>query len=250
MHATLPPMILVLNWKMNPNTLKEAFVLLAETKKGLLRKKITAIVAPPSVFLADMARKKGTLHVAAQHIHAAEFGSHTGDIAASQVVSVGARYVLIGHAERRALGETNEDVGKKVVAALAAHLVPIVCIGEGARDAQGHYLETIKTQLEVALRDVLKTKAKQLLIAYEPVWAIGATKPMSTHEMHEMTIYIRKLLFAKFGKSGMTIPVLYGGSIDGDSAHDMMHHGEVDGLLVGRASSDATKMRELFDALK
>ncbi len=235
---------------MNPKTLKEAFSLLDATKKSILRKKITGIVAPPSVFLADIARKKGTLHVAAQSIHTEESGSHTGDVAAAQVSSVGADHVLIGHAERRALGETNEEVGKKVVAALASHLAPIICVGENARDGQGHYLETIRIQLEAALCDVSKTKAKHLVIAYEPVWAIGAAKPMSTHEMHEMTIYIRKFLFSKFGKTGMSMPILYGGSIDGTSARDMMHHGEVDGLLVGRASSDMSKMHELFDALK
>ncbi len=234
---------------MNPKTRADALALLAETKKGAAKKKMTAIVAPPAVFLSDVVKKKGSLRVAAQQVHAEEGGSHTGDIAAPQVKSVGAEYVIVGHAERRALGETNQDVGKKVAAALAAGLLPIICVGESARDAHGHYLEFVQTQLEEALRTVMKVKARHLLVAYEPVWAIGAAKPMSTHEMHEMTIFIRKFLFAKFGKPGMTIPVLYGGSIDGASARDMLLHGEVEGLLVGRASSDLTKLRELFAAL-
>lgn len=242
-------MFLVLNWKMNPKTAKEAQALLAHTKKALARSSITAIVAPPAVFVADMAKKKGSLRVAVQHIHAEAVGSHTGDISGVQARSVGAQYALIGHAERRAQGESNDDVGAKVASAYAAQLVPIVCVGEGARDVHGHYLETVKEQLEAALRHVPKTKAKQLIIAYEPVWAIGATAPMSTHEMHEMTIYIRKCLFAHFGKAGMSTPILYGGSIDSTSAADMMQHGEVDGLLVGRASSDVEKLKELARAL-
>lgn len=243
-------MFLVLNWKMNPATLADAKDLVALVKReGKKLKKTVTIVAPPAVFLSDLAKRKGAIMFAAQHVHQEVDGSHTGDISVLQVKDVGAQQVIVGHAERRALGESDAVVRAKVLTVLNAGLCPIVCIGEDTRDASGAYLEKVTAQLQSALADVPPSALKKVLIAYEPVWAIGATKPMSTHEMHEMVIFIRKKMLSMHGKPGFSVPILYGGSIDATSAKGMLDGGEVDGLLVGRASSDMTKLKELLRSL-
>lgn len=155
----------------------------------------------------------------------------------------------MGHAERRALGETDEMVNQKVLAVTAAGLVAVVCIGESERDHGAAYLEKVTEQLRAAFANVPHTVFKKILIAYEPVWAIGAKEPMSTHEMHQMVLFIRKKMLEMYGKPGFSVPILYGGSIDAQSAKTMLEEGEVEGLLVGRASSDTLKLKELLQSL-
>lgn len=241
--------LLVMNWKMNPQTLKEAKELYRVALSARRGKRVDIIVAPPFVFLQSLA-KKGGIPIAAQNVHTELSGAHTGEVSATQVFSAGASHVIIGHAERRAKGDTDEDVKKKVHTAITVGLSPIVCIGEKERDQHGDYLETIKNQLTVAMQDVPKAKLKNVIVAYEPVWAIGAEKPMTTHEMHEMTIYVKKILVALFGKGGFSVPVLYGGAIDEHYAKDMLLHGDVQGFLVGRASVDVEKEKALINACR
>lgn len=242
--------LLILNWKMNPETLKEAKVLKTETQKQAKKIKGNVVLVPPAIFLSELAKGAEGIAYAAQNIHEEVGGSHTGDISTKQAKSVGARYALIGHAERRALDDTDERVQKKVAAAITAGLQAIICIGEKVRDENGTYLDVVRSQLREAVASVTKQKLKQVIIAYEPVWAIGKEKPMSTHEMHEMSIFIRKVLSELYGKQGMSVPVLYGGSIEADSAVHMMREGDVQGLLVGRASVDVEKLRALLKALQ
>jgi triosephosphate isomerase len=148
---------------------------------------------------------------------------------------VGSTHVLIGHAERRAAGMSNEQVGKVTHRVLSSGVTAIVCVGEGARDDHGEYLNQVRAQLHAALQGVLPKYLKKVVIAYEPVWAIGASQPMSPHEMHQMAIYIKKTLAEMYGKA-VSVPVLYGGAITADSVSEMVVRGGVDGLLVGRAS--------------
>ena len=245
--------LIVANWKMHPKTLREAKRLVSVTKKALgSSRAVTVVVTPPSVFLRDLAKGASSrgLSYAAQNVHWEESGAHTGDVSVSQVKDAGAKWVLIGHSERRALGETNADVRKKVAAALEADLKPIIAVGEQDRDADGAYLRTFSEQVITALAGVPKGALKDVTIAYEPVWAIGGTEAMPPNQVHETVLYIRKLLFEVYGKPALSIPILYGGSVEDDDAAAMMTEGEVQGLLVGHASVDAKRFPRLIKRVK
>lgn len=238
---------------MHPQTLSGAKTLVAATKKAIgTARGLMVVIAPPSVFLRDIAKgaKSMRLAYAAQHAHVEKEGAYTGEISLSQVKDSGASYVIIGHAERRALGESNDDTRKKVAAALALGLRPILCVGEVERDEEGEYLHGFAAQVLTGLADVPKNKLKQVTIAYEPVWAIGAAETMSPNAMHEMSLYIRKLLMEPFGRAALTIPILYGGAIDEGNAKMMLEEGEVQGLLVGRVSADPVRFQALLAVIK
>ena len=243
--------LIVANWKMNPKTFKEAKKLFDETKRltGLL-KGVSVVVCPPAVFLRDVAagRRKGRVSFGAQNVHFEAQGSYTGEISVAQVKDVKATYAIIGHAERRAIGETNDEVRKKVDAALSARLTPILCIGEKSRDQSADHFNFVREQLRTGLSEDAGKKLSKIIIAYEPVWAIGATKAMEPRQMHEMTIFIRKTLVERFGEAGHSTKILYGGSVDGENAGDMMRNGDVVGLLVGRASVDIQALTGLLRA--
>jgi triosephosphate isomerase len=244
--------IVVANWKMNPQTMRDAKKLFEGTKKAAEgTKNVSIIVAPPSIFLRELATnyKGRTLAFAAQNAHFQKDGAYTGEISMLQVKDSKASAVIIGHAERRAMGETNEETRAKMNAALAQKLQPILCIGEHKRSGSGEHFLFVKEQLRVALQDVVPGNLSNILIAYEPVWAIGATEAMSPRQMHEMAIFIRKSIVGSHGDKAMKIKILYGGSIDESNARKMITEGEVQGLLVGRASTDAAKFTSLIKSL-
>lgn len=245
--------VIVANWKMHPLNVRAAKVLLSATKKALNSTKgISVIVAPPSIFLRDLAKgnKSNKVSFSAQNAHFDKDGAHTGEISMPMIRDAGASYVLVGHSERRAAGETNADTRKQVAAALDARIKPILCIGEKDRDEEGDYLEGFAQQILEGLADVPKTSLKNVAIAYEPVWNIGGEKSMQPHMMHETVLYIRKILMEPFGKAAMTIPILYGGSITESNAKDMLKEGEVQGLLVGHVSVDPIRFSSLIKSLK
>ena len=244
--------VIIANWKMNPTTLEDAKHLLQASRKSIEKLRGSSLVlAVPTVFLHSLANSyRGTrIAFGAQNIHTEPGGSFTGEVSISQVKDAGATHVIIGHAERRALGETDEDVQKKVQAVFSSRMIPIICVGEKARDALGEHLQFVKKQLKTALADVPAQKLGKLIIAYEPVWAIGADTAMKPHDMHEMSIFIRKTLFDIYGKPGLSVKILYGGSIDESNAVDMLREGDVQGLLVGRASADPIRFTHLLNAL-
>lgn len=243
--------LIVANWKMNPATQKEAMKLFEATKKTAVGLRgVSVVVAPPAIFLRDIAQlqKGGKVGLAAQHVHFENSGSFTGEISIPQVHDAKATYALVGHAERRAMGETDEDVGKKVAALLEAKMTPILCIGEQARTPAGEHFLFVKEQLRTGLHGVSPAKIGKVIIAYEPVWAIGAAHPMQPRDMHEMSIFIRKMMVEKYGELGMNNTVLYGGAVDAASAPAMLRDGDVKGFLVGRASVDAKSFTELLNA--
>ena len=245
--------LLVANWKMNPTILKDAKKLLEVTKKAAdTAKNVTIVVAPPTIYLRELrAFYKGKkLAFAVQNAHAEAAGSFTGETSMVQAKDAGATYVIVGHAERRAMGETNDDTQKKVAAAVALSMQPILCVGETKREPDGEHLSFIKDQLKAGFADIPVAKIPRVTIAYEPVWAIGATAAMNPRDMHEMAIFIRKTIVGLYGEKGMTVKILYGGSIDDGNAAAMLTHGDVAGLLVGRASADAEKFPALVKAIK
>lgn len=238
--------LIVANWKMNPESLKAAKKLLEATKKAAKVRGVSVIVCPPAVFLRDLAAKRGSVAFGAQNVHFENRGSFTGELSPLQIKDAKAAYVIVGHAERRKMGETNDDVRKKVDAALAAFLTPIVCIGEESRGPGAEHFEYVREQIRSCISEEAGKRLSKIIIAYEPVWAIGAPKPMLPAQMHEMTIFIRKTLVERFGSAGHSATILYGGAIDAGNAASMMRESDVSGLLVGRASVDAAAFTELL----
>ncbi len=162
------------------------------------------------------------------------------------------RYVIVGHSERRALGETDETVARKARAVVDAGLSPIVCIGEDHRDERGQHFHFLAEQLTQSLKGIGKARAKDVVIAYEPLWAIGKTydAAMDPHSLHEMALFIRKVLTKIFGRSvGLTMRVLYGGSVEEENAESLLRGTGVDGFLIGHASLDLAQLRGIIRAL-
>ena len=245
--------IVVANWKMNPLTVREARALFIATKKAAdSARDVRIIVAPPSLYLYELAAsyRGKRVQFAAQDARAEIEGAHTGEVSLTQVKDAGAQLVLIGHAERRANGETNEDTHRKMNEALRLKLSPVLCIGEHERTDAGEHFAFVKAQLLTAFSDVAPAAFARILIAYEPVWAIGATSAMSPRDMHEMAIFIRKTIVEAYGARGHTIKILYGGAVDAENAPHMLSDGDVDGLLVGRVSTDAKAFSTLLSAIQ
>jgi len=229
------------NWKMH-KTVAEA-----EELVNLLKNDLEKITSVESVFcvpytslskVSSMLRKS-TIGVGVQNIHWEKQGAFTGEISPLMVKEF-AKYAIIGHSERRAyFGETDETVNKRIMATLANDIIPIMCVGETLEENQkGLALEVIKRQMEIGLQNIGKEFAEKIVIAYEPVWAIGtglACDPLTANDM--ISSAIRKPLETIFdGKIAQTIRVQYGGSVNGGNAYDYFSQPEIDGALVGGAA--------------
>src|SRR3990167_1382541 len=255
--------MVIANWKMNPPTMREAKRLFDATRKAAeSAKSMTLVVAPPAIFLRDLrARYKGKrVAFAIQQASAEGSGAYTGDISLLQAKDAGAQYVIVGHSEQRAKGETNEAAGKVVVAALVSGLTPILCVGERERSQNGEHFNVVKEQLRAAVADVEPSKVTKVLVAYEPVWAIGGEKTMSPRDMHEMTIFIRKTLVGmssgggstsggKGYEAGMNVKILYGGATTESNALPMLQESGAQGFIVGHVSIDAFRFAALISSL-
>jgi len=233
--------LIVANWKMAPQSLAEAkktFAVLKRTKFS--PKNVKVVICPPNIYFADIVKnyKGGVFSFGAQNVHMNNFEATTGETSAGMIADAGARFVMVGHAERRAMGETNDMVAQKLSHVITSGLTPILCVGEIERDMQGLYLRFVEQQLLEAFASIDKKHIHKIVIAYEPLWAMGAGHTaVENREIHQMSIFIKKILVSQFGrKVGMTIPIIYGGSVDADNCVGILNEGEVDGLLIGRAS--------------
>lgn len=244
--------LIVANWKMNPETSSEASQLFEGIKSVASKlKNVDTVVAPPFVFLPTLSSKyKGNkISFAAQNVFFDKKGSYTGEISIPMLQDLKVNYVIVGHSERRALGESNELINKKVKAVVSSKMTAILCIGESERDVSAEYLAFLKDELVIGLDSISKAQLKNLVIAYEPLWAIGKTDEdaMKPEQVHEMVIFIRKILSERFGKtSAMSVPVLYGGSVEPENAESLLKHGEISGFLVGHASLEAESFGEIL----
>ncbi len=235
---------IIANWKMNPPTKEAALAIWAGIRRAATDCAplgVNTVVCPPYAFLAAFTGKitAPQAYLGAQDVFFEQEGAFTGSVAAPMLASLGVTHVIVGHSERRIkLGESNEQVAKKVQLALAAGLTPILCVGEQVRDGQGHYLDAIRDQLKASLAHVEAKSLARLIIAYEPVWAIGKTDKdaMKPSDIHETKIFIRKVLADTYGPEVPKVPVLYGGSVSPAIASSIMELGEADGLLVGGKS--------------
>lgn len=241
--------IIVGNWKMNPLYFKEAEKLFGDVAKGVSGiKKTDIVVCPPLIYIEKLKKLSKKISLGAQNSFYGDVGAFTGEISSEMLYEMGVRYVIIGHSERRALGETNDEVNKKLKSALTSGLRPIVCVGENTRDENHGYFSLVKTQLEECLKSIPKNSLSKIIIAYEPVWAISTTpnhKDASADDSREMSIFIRKILSDKFGKESQSVKIIYGGSVNEKDAGDFLSNGGVDGLLPGRSSLNAKKFTEI-----
>lgn len=243
--------LIVANWKMNPETPREAKDLYAAAK--LIASKVSSVdlvLCPPSIFIGFLNHKATKNFSLGMQDVASDKGSgaFTGSVSATMVAYVGAEYTLVGHSERRAAGETDEIINSKIKLALSAELTTILCVGEKERDSHGDYLEVIRTQLEKGLAGIKKTQFKNIIIAYEPVWAIGKTAAVadSPESFFQTALFIRKIVSNLAGKEAAhSIKVLYGGSVSPKNAAGFLEEGKADGLLVGRASLDPISLKNI-----
>lgn len=251
--------IIVANWKMNPRTAKEADGLLSEILacKTVL-KNAEIIICPPCVYLDRLSamlrtpRRKLQIKLGSQDVFWEKGGSYTGEISIPMLKSLEVRYVVVGHSERREyLGETDEMINKKIRAGLKAGLKVIFCLGEKERDDRGGYLKDIQKKLNEGLSKVSKKELSNLIICYEPIWAISSSKSAradTPDDFLQTSIYIRRSLFFKFGhKMAHQIPIIYGGSVTAANVKDFLIDGKAGGVLVGRAS---WKVKTFADLLK
>lgn len=235
-------MFILANWKAYVEDLTKARTLLALSKRLARETKNVIVLAPPAPLIGALTqRNRSKVAFAAQDVSVTTGGAQTGEATVSAYKTVGVTYALIGHSERRTLGDTTAVIAEKLAHALAHGLAPILCVGERKRDSEGHYLSFVREEIASAVEPLgLKDRAK-IIIAYEPLWAIGRTADdaIKSSDLTEMVFYIRKVL-AEFlpGKGADRVPILYGGSVEPGNARDLAASSGVDGFLVGHASVD------------
>ncbi len=242
--------LIVGNWKMNPQSIKEAEILFNNTKNLVSGvKNVEVVICPPYPFL-NIAKKikSKKIILGAQNVGAEQSGAYTGEVSALMLRDMGVKYVIVGHSERRALGETNEIINKKIIFLLKTKLTPILCVGETVRQNDGSYLQIVKEQLSKCLSGIQKNNLKQIVIAYEPVWALSSTEnrhDATPHDFEEMKIYIRKILADMFSAStAMSVRIIYGGSVNKNNALAFLD-ASADGLLPGKSSLEAKNFGEI-----
>ena len=242
--------IIIGNWKMNPLTSKEAEKLFSAVAKNISNiRKTEIVICPPVLYIDRLKNLSKKINIGAQDSFWGETGAFTGEVSAHMLYNAGAKYVILGHSERRSLGETSTNVNKKVKESLAAGLIPILCIGERARDESHGYFSVVKAQLEECLSGVSKNSISKVIVMYEPVWAISSTvgrRDATSADCLEMTIFIRKILSDKFGSDSGRMRIIYGGSANEKDAEDFLKNGGIDGLLPGCASLTASKFVDII----
>ncbi len=243
--------IIVGNWKMNPPTLEEAERLFSGIV-GLTSKvkKTEIVICPPFVYLARLQKLSRKISLGAQDDFYETTGPFTGEISAEMLYNLGIKYVILGHSERRSLGESNADINKKIKASLSVGLRPIVCVGEKERDEKHGYFNVVKEQIKECLVGVNKNLISEIIFAYEPVWALSTTAnrhDATSSDSNEMTIFIRKILSdISSPKIAGSVSIIYGGSVTEKDARDFLENGGVSGLLPGRASLNTEKFAEII----
>jgi triosephosphate isomerase len=238
------------NWKMN-KTIAEASEFIDALLPRIAATQHDVVVCPPFTALQEVVeRRRGTaVRVAAQNMHFDESGAFTGEISAPMLVELDVEAVVLGHSERRQFfGETDGALAKKVPAALAAELEPILCVGESeeARDG-GQTEEVLERQLQADLAEVSDEDIAKVVIAYEPIWAIGTGKVATAEQAQEACAFIRDVLRAR-GAAADDVRILYGGSVKPGNAAELLALPDVDGALVGGAALDAEDFAAIVEA--
>ena len=243
------------NWKMNGDPARvDAFAraLLSQVAWGELQADL--VICPPALLVSQLCTlSAGTpLQVGGQDCHWNVQGAHTGDLSAQLLAELGATHVIVGHSERRRdHGETPAQIGAKVAAALTAGLIAIFCVGETAQERKdGRTLTVVEAQVRASLSVACeRTALDRLIVAYEPVWAIGAGKAANLSDIAHVHCALRQILTDEVGEVAIQTPLLYGGSVTADNAADILSVSNVDGALVGGASLVAEDFQAIAQAL-
>ncbi|MGI6285833.1 triose-phosphate isomerase [Neomoorella humiferrea] len=230
------------NWKMH-NTTEKARELVELLKPLVGASDVEVVVCPPFTAIAATvnAAAGSNIAVGAQDLFWEDWGAYTGEVSGPMLKDLGCRYVIIGHSERRQyFGETDATVNKKLHAALRHDLVPIVCVGETLDEREaGKTLEVVRRQVEDGLKGLTPDQVETLVVAYEPVWAIGTGRTATAADAQEVIAFIRKTLKAMYGERAELTRIQYGGSVKPENIAELMAQPDIDGALVGGASLDA-----------
>ena len=235
---------------MNPVSIALAESLAKDIAKRIGKNVSTVHVAlcPPTLFTTAVAKqlKKSVIALGAQDVSDDVAGAHTGEVSTAMLKPLGVTYVIVGHSERRAKGESDAMVAKKALASLQAGFTTIVCVGEQVRDGHGHYFNEIESQLKSVLTHVPKKHLGKLVIAYEPVWAIGTGKTASVEDVHEMKLFIQKGIAEVHERVAIgKVRIIYGGSVSKDNAEGLCKESGMHGSLVGGASLKPAEFVEI-----
>jgi triosephosphate isomerase len=234
-------LIIAGNWKMN-KTVAEALDLVTGLKRELANvKEVDIVVCPPFTALSEVSKMilDSNIRLGAQNMSEHNYGAHTGEIAAGMLKEFSARYVILGHSERRQYQEESDAlVSRKALAAHAASLKPIVCVGETLEQREGGQMETVlNTQVRGSLGALDKDQMAETIVAYEPVWAIGTGRTATSDQAQEAHAFIRRLLVEMLDEAvARRVRIQYGGSVKPNNARELMSQPDVDGALVGGAS--------------
>ena len=241
------------NWKMH-KVLSEATSFVDEVKGSIPSSQVVdAVICAPSLFLGQLnTNVKGTeLKIGAQNMHFEESGAFTGEVSPVALKDLDVHYVIIGHSERREMfAETDETVNKKTLAAFKHGLTPIVCCGETLEQREaGQTNDVVGSQIQKALTGLTEDQAKEVVIAYEPIWAIGTGKSSSAEEANEVCAYIRKIVAGKYSDVvADDVRIQYGGSVKPSNIKEYLSQSDIDGALVGGASLEPQSFLQLLEA--
>ncbi|MGF6905578.1 triose-phosphate isomerase [Fusobacterium sp. PH5-44] len=245
--------IIAANWKMN-KTNKEAIEMLTELKSIVKNiKNVTIIVGVPFTSLNDAVKTtiNTNISIAAENLYPKDFGAYTGEISPIMLRDIGVKYVIIGHSERREyFKESDEFINEKIKAALSHDLIPILCIGEKLEDREAGKTDDInRKQLINGLKDISKEDARKIIVAYEPVWAIGTGKTATPDMAQKTHKNIRNILSDIFdAEVANAVPIQYGGSMNASNAKELLSQPDIDGGLIGGASLKADSFYEIIQA--
>ena len=238
------------HWKMH-KTIAEALEFVNEVKDRVNNDKVEAVICAPFTLLKDLKQAtKGTnIKIGAQNMHFEEKGAFTGEISPLMLKELDMDYVVIGHSERRQyFNETDETVNKKVLKALEVGIDPILCVGETLEEREaGNTKDVCKVQVEKALENVSKEDLAKVVIAYEPVWAIGTGKTATSEDANDVIAYIREVVANLYGELANEVRIQYGGSVKPSNVAEIMNQSDIDGALVGGASLEANDYVELVN---
>ena len=240
--------LIVANWKMNPVTMKEAEELFNSVSEGVKNiENVDVVICPPFVFLQTTNYKLQTIKLGAQDCYWEEKGAYTGEVSVAMLKEIGCKYVIIGHSERRKyFNETDEMVNKKVKTTLEAGLIPILCVGETEGEREMDKTEEV---LEKEIKDGLNgVDVSRIIIAYEPIWAIGTGNPCNVEEAQKMKEIIQKFPLRGISRrETKDIRILYGGSVKANNAEEYLKQAGFNGLLVGGASLNAKEFIKIVN---
>ncbi len=247
--------LIIANWKCNPSNLKESKKLFDSYKKQMRScSNIDLVVCPPFPYISILKEKIRNIFLGSQDCFYKE-GAFTGEVSCSMIKSVGVDYVIVGHSERRSIfNESNEEINKKVKDTLDKKMTPILCIGEDEKQRENNEtFDILKDQIGEGLEKISKDKIKNIVLAYEPIWAIGTGKFAEPEKIQEVKIFIKKLINNKYGvKTSQSIRIIYGGSVDSNNVCSYISESKMDGVLVGGASlkkEEFLKMLKQVDSL-